>query len=118
MNDGDDESPKMDSQMTARVDKMLLNYKTSRSTVAASDENVSPNTRTMRTKESETTPDMPPEWAQKIAALRDKIWELELYLRQHQLHIDYCIDQDVSNTKKQSYQVFRAFGTSNPLVIP
>ena len=78
MNDCDEESPKMDAQMTARVDKMLLEYKTSRSKVAASDENVSPNrTRATRAEESETTPDQPPVWAQKIAALRDKLMELE-----------------------------------------
>ena len=84
MNDCDEESPKMDAHMTARVDKMLHEYKTSRSKVAASDENVSPNTRTVRAKESETTPDMPPDWAQKIAALRDKILELESDLREPQ----------------------------------
>ena len=74
MNDCSEESPKMDAQMTAHVDKMLREYKTSRSKVAAADENVSPNTRTARAEESESTPDMPPVWAQKIAALRDKLW--------------------------------------------
>ena len=72
MNDCNEDSPKLDAQVTARVDKMLQEYKTSRSKAAEalSDENASPNTLPTRVEKSETTPDMPPDWAQKIAAAR------------------------------------------------
>ena len=76
MNDCNDESPKMDAQVTAHVDRMLREYKTSRQEVAAADENASPNSRTTRADASESTPDMPPAWAQKIAALREKVRHL------------------------------------------
>ena len=71
MNDCNEDSPKLDAQMTARVDKMLQEYKTSRSMAAVvSDENASPNALPTGMEKSETTPDMPPDWARKIAAAR------------------------------------------------
>ena len=71
MKDCNEDSPKLDAQVTARVDKMLMEYKTSRSKAAAvSDENASPNALPTGVEKSETTPDMPPDWARKIAAAR------------------------------------------------